>query len=100
MWFIADKLVQLTIIPQARVSYEMAGQWDLISNKHKWNNSFTKQIQQLILVCKNIKNWETIFDDNVPQIRKIKVADIQWLLANENLEIIGLKPINLENIGL
>ena len=49
----------LTIIPQARVGYEMIdsqrGAWrrigynHLISNKHEWNNCFIKNNQELLL---------------------------------------------------
>ena len=64
MWFIADKLVQLTIIPQVRVRYEMAGQNDLISNKHKWNNCFPKQIRPHgKFVSFVLPKWKQMEDD-------------------------------------
>ena len=41
--------VYLTIIPRARVEYEMAGYNHLISNKRKWDNCFIKNNQEILL---------------------------------------------------
>ena len=47
-------MVYLTIIPPARVGYEMidtrlVGYNHLISNKRKWNNCFIKNNQEILL---------------------------------------------------
>ena len=40
----------LTIIPRARVGYEMtAGYNHLVSNEHEWNNCFIKNNQEIFL---------------------------------------------------
>ena len=48
-------ILYLTIIPRARVGYEMidsqrgAGYNNLISNKREWNNCFIKNNQEMLL---------------------------------------------------
>ena len=44
-----NNAVYLTIIPRARVEYEMAGYNHLISNKRKWDNCFIKNNQGILL---------------------------------------------------
>ena len=49
-----SKQLYLTVIPRARIGYEMidtrlVGSNHLISNKRKWNNCFIKNNQEILL---------------------------------------------------
>ena len=75
--------IYLTIIPGARVGYEIidsqqgGGYNNLISNKREWNNCFIKNNQEILLDFADFAMQEQL-EDNL-------LVSISWVWYNEQL---------------
>ena len=85
----------LTIIPRARVEYDMidsqlgatrrVGYFHLISNKREWNNCFIKNNQEILVDFADFASQEQLEGNLMVSISRAWYnGSYQWLLSQSN----------------